>query len=478
MKYFTYTYLSIPNLIKMEQKIIAYIKSYKINYHIKIEDANDMRNIHDLFIHNNTDILNTTSSRECDESNIVTFYCGLYCYVHNDKRTEDYFTKLIAKDYVIAIYYLGLWYQKQQDDRFIACFEKASERGFFLATHKLGQYHQECHDYDKAEKYYLKNINKGHDSSIYSLASLYWLMGENEKMEYYYKLGAKRGCLHSNYRLGVMYEASDPKRAKQYFITAAEKGHINAKYRLGVMYYKKRKEVPMKRYFTLAIKSGDVKSMYHMGLWYHDNQKYNAAKYYYTMAMNRGSIDAAYDLGRLFEELKNYDEMIKCYQIAVDKRHPYAMYNLGMWYRKNDVDKMEKYLVMAANHGHLNSMAELGYYFQVHADNDKMIKYYVHGANLGSNKCINKINRIVSIYHNVGLMCHAYDYLNDDNKKLFAKLIENSNSSPIESMNSTCTNCFANSVKKSINRYPFCGECYEKFTTHSFLPLGSKVPLS
>jgi tetratricopeptide (TPR) repeat protein len=105
-------------------------------------------------------------------------------------------------------------------------------------------YQQEYKDYEKAEEYYLKAVEKGHAGSMNNLSLLY------------------------------QQEYKDYKKAEEYFMKAIEKDNNEAIYNLALLYNHEYKDYNMaEEYYLKAIEKGDYKAMNNFAAMLFENKK-------------------------------------------------------------------------------------------------------------------------------------------------------------------------------------------------------------
>jgi hypothetical protein len=91
---------------------------------------------------------------------------------------------------------------------------------------------------------------------------------------------------------------------------------------------------------------------------------------------------------------KNYEEMEKYYLMAIEHGNLLAMYNMG-WYHKNitkNYEEMKKYYLMAIEHGNSNAMHNMGvYHYDITKDYEEMVKYYLMAIKHGNSCAMNNM---------------------------------------------------------------------------------------
>ena len=118
--------------------------------------------------------------------------------------------------------------------------------------------------FKKAEKYFLKAVDKDHAGAMYNLAVLYETEFKDiKKAEKYYLKAVDKDHADAMYNLAVLYktEFKDIKKAEKYYLKAVDKDHADAMNNLAWLYFemKKTKEKALR----LAEKSyANQKSIY------------------------------------------------------------------------------------------------------------------------------------------------------------------------------------------------------------------------
>ena len=94
----------------------------------------------------------------------------------------------------------------------------------------------------------------------------------------------------------------------------------------------------------------------------------------YLMAIKLANVDSMYNLGWYYQCVeKNYPLMKQYYLMAIEKGDSDAMNNLGKYY---EYELMEKYYLMAIEKGDSNAMNNLGYHYSHEENNYELTKKY------------------------------------------------------------------------------------------------------
>lgn len=127
----------------------------------------------------------------------------------------------------------------------VQVLEKLWDTGFTVAAHLLGKCWRDglgvLPDDEKAESWFRRGAEAGHDFSQYALGKLLQSQKRMEEAVSWYEKAAAQGNSYAAYRLGKLYlEGKDvPKdvaRAVEYLTQSAEQGNQYAQYALGKLY--------------------------------------------------------------------------------------------------------------------------------------------------------------------------------------------------------------------------------------------------
>ena len=137
--------------------------------------------------------------------------------------------------------------------------------------------------------------------------------------------------------------------------------------------------------------------------------KYNFLSVYYETVMNDrnkmieysleayklGCSTSVLNLGRCYEAEKDYTEMEKYYLMASEHGNSEAMLRLASYYNiyHDDIVLMKKYLLMATEHDNTNAMLRLAnYYYNEKNEMDLAKKYWLMAVKHGDTSVIQIIN--------------------------------------------------------------------------------------
>ena len=127
----------------------------------------------------------------------------------------------------------------------VQVLEQLWEAGFTVAAHQLGKCWRDgigvLPDDEKAELWFRRAAEAGHDFSRYALGKLLQGQGRMGEAVSWYEQAAEQGNTYAAYRLGKLYLEGEniPKnanRAVEYLTNAAQEGNQYAQYTLGKLY--------------------------------------------------------------------------------------------------------------------------------------------------------------------------------------------------------------------------------------------------
>lgn len=191
-------------------------------------------------------------------------------------------------------------------------------------------------EYENATKLLLQVKNQNEDIYLRLVSSFYELK-QYDKAEQYYLKTVEKGDVGAINALGVLYqnELNKYQKAEQYYLMAVAKEHVGAMFNLGVLYDEVLKDyAKAEQYYLMAVEKGNVDAMYNLGLLYkNDLENYQQAEQYYLMAKAKKDVDAINNLGVLYQDaLKDYPKAKQCYLMAIAKGDVDAMHNLAVLY--------------------------------------------------------------------------------------------------------------------------------------------------
>ena len=127
----------------------------------------------------------------------------------------------------------------------VQVLEKLWEAGFTLAAHQLGKCWRDgigvLPDDEKAELWFRRAAEVGHDFAQYALGKLLQGQGRIDEAVSWYEQAAEQGNTYAAYRLGKLYlegkdVQKDTARAMEYLTNVAQEGNQYAQYTLGKLY--------------------------------------------------------------------------------------------------------------------------------------------------------------------------------------------------------------------------------------------------
>ena len=162
-------------------------------------------------------------------------------------------------------------FDKKDYKKAIKTLEKIENEDGGIKFYGLGLVYYLLNNYNEAERYYLKAIDKGHVDAMYSLAILYQEQKKLESAEQYYLKAIENGNVNAMFNLANLYsEQNKPEFAEQYYIKAIENGDIYAKNNLLILYYSFNKNKEKASEYINGLERKDFKLI--VELW---NGKFN-----------------------------------------------------------------------------------------------------------------------------------------------------------------------------------------------------------
>jgi len=282
---------------------------------------------------------------------------------------------------------------------------RAVEKEHVYAMYNLGNlYHNELKDYQKAEQYYLMAVEKEEVYAMNNLGILYHNeLKDYQKAEQYYLMAVEKEDVDAMNSLGILYadDLKDYQKAEKYFLMAVEKEDVDAMTNLGNLYADDLKDYQKaEQYYLMAVEKEHVYAMRNLGILYADKLKdYQKAEKYYLRAVEKEDVRAMNNLGNLYHnELKDYQKAEQYYLMAVEKEDVGAMYNLGILYKNQlkDYQKAEQYYLMAVENEHVYAMINLGILYENQLkDYQKAEQYYLMAV---ENEHVGAMNSLAWFY--------------------------------------------------------------------------------
>jgi TPR repeat protein len=312
-----------------------------------------------------------------------------------------------------------------------------------ILCYYTGLYYMHQNKHDLAERYLrmvVKETPKEKQSSekivqaMYSLGSLYDLMGKHSTAKRYYLMAVKNGCGNSMIQMGMMMaEQKKYKLAKWYYEMAVENGYTQPVLQMGLMYCEKKKysmaekcyqsvvgketsvkyicealnrlaelyilqekdEDMINQFYQKAADLGDISAMLCLGKIYEDSYDMDNVVKYYQMAVDLGCVDAMIRLGKIHYNNRKYDEAVSVYQHAIDQGNLEAMNELGRVYCAQDKDNMAVPIYqMAVDLGSVDAMYSLGLLYKGQQNNDQAVHYFLMAVKCGSTDAMYRLDQM------------------------------------------------------------------------------------
>jgi TPR repeat protein len=255
--------------------------------------------------------------------------------------------------------------------------------GYTLNT--IASYYQDIKNYDLAEKYYLKAIEKGSSDAMTYLGYHYYKIKNNFTLaKKYYLMSIKKGNIDPIVYLGKYYEdKSKLNDIKPSVINYKAKDNTKQDNTKEEDNTKEDNIKLMKKYYLMAIKKGHPMAMSYLG------------HYYETVELNQ---DLAVKYYKMAVEHFNRTDYKFDYKRFASSRYHYIINYLGDYYEKiGDYKLMKKYYLMHTDNAY--AMKSLALYYQnIEKNNDLMMKYYIKTVNNGYYKESDILEKVINYY--------------------------------------------------------------------------------
>ena len=321
-----------------------------------------------------------------------------YAKNNNEEKMLEWYNKLDDKEDYDVLAYMSNYYMFQDN------YDKVKEINFtILKNKKDDKYAPNClgdayfveGDFENSEKYYKMALENGSPDSKDKLFNLYQTTENIEKFrELIEKDETKRG--EDLLSLGNLYfHKKDYKMAEKWYLESEKLGFLEAKYNLGYVYYEIGNFDKAEKYFQEVIekiphlKESAVKKLINV---------YNSQANVY---LTSGDFDKAEKYLKILVEKYGINEC--CYNLAVINR------------KKGNIEKYKKYILKGIEFGDNECMFSyaLFVYSETGKYTNEVDRYLKNSAEAGN----------VEAMYELGLFADEQNKI-DDSKKWYKKAIE------------------------------------------------------
>jgi len=285
--------------------------------------------------------------------------------------------------------------------------------------------------FSKMISYYLLAVKHNNIDALCELGDHFMEINSKKQMIKYLLLAIKKNSMKAMYMMGKYYENHyHDKQMIKYYKMAAENNCCESMLRL-INYYSAEDVDEVKKirkYLLKMIKLNDTdilkdlenKQIFCDGLIkisdeYERTNEINKFEKYILIAIELNYTPAMIRLSYYYEKVKQFDKMVYYLDMAGNLKDGEALYLLGSYYEKNvDINKMLEYYIKAVDNENTRAMTALGLYYESIGDIPNMKKYYEIGINN---------NDIYSMYNYGNYYINNNDY--DNAQQIFEKIVEN-----------------------------------------------------
>lgn len=175
------------------------------------------------------------------------------------------------------------------------------------------------------------------------------------------------------------YKIKDYNRAKKYIQKAIAKGSLQAYILMGVIMDIEGYINKAKKYYRFAIRKKSTKARVYLGELLKREGRFPEAKLQFSLAIKKGNVDAMCRMGDVLELENKMKGAIKYYLMAMYHGYAYGMYKMAL-INKGNRDEYEKYLLMAVEKDHVESMNLLGKLYQKEEQKLKAIECFTRSV--------------------------------------------------------------------------------------------------
>lgn len=277
-----------------------------------------------------------------------------------------------------SMYELGEYYKEIQNiPLMLECFIKALRLQNIKSFEVLGDYYWDRKKFIDSAKYYLDGINC--DSTLLT----------NSKI---------------TLRLGIYYETIkiNHKLCVKYYELSVKENNTTSMINLGLYYRNEKNYLLMKEYLLMALNNGNMEAANYLGLHYQNVEiDYNLMKIYYLAGIDIGNIDCINNLAFYYKNIeKDFELMKKFYERGSNNNNsPISMFELGHYYQyiEKDYKLMKYYYKMAIKYNNPEAMYHYAQYFKLLENKRKMKKYLLMASELNHNQSICELLKISNI---------------------------------------------------------------------------------
>lgn len=270
----------------------------------------------------------------------------------------------------------------------------------------LGYIYEKLKDFIKAEKYYLKAVNKNNIHATHNLALLYSDLNRIEEAEkYYLKAASENKIVNAMFNLANLYVKQEKfVLAEKYYLLAINNGSVPSLNNLALLFYNQKRYDESLKYYDLAIKKGDINSLFNIASLYKTIHNYDKAEKYYLLASKNGFHGALNNLAILKENQGKTEEAEKYYLLAIEKENDKkALNNLALFFHtRAKYQKAEKYYLLAIEEENVDSLNNIAYmYYEMNAKNNEALGYINKAISLISCKAFLETQLIIEIWNGI-----------------------------------------------------------------------------
>ena len=310
-----------------------------------------------------------------------------YAKNNNEEKMLEWYNKLDDKEDYDVLAYMSNYYMFQDN------YDKVKEINFtILKNKKDDKYAPNClgdayfveGDFENSEKYYKMALENGSSDSKDKLFNLYQTTENIEKFrELIEKDEAKRG--EDFLSLGNLYfNKKDYKMAEKWYLESEKLGFLEAKYNLGYVYYEIGNFEKAEKYLKILVEKYGIKECYY-NLAILNKKKGNKEKYkeYILKGCEFGDSKFMYNYAlSIYSETGEYTREVDTWlKKAAEKDHVVAMYELGLFaFEQGRMEDSKKWYAKAAERGHTTAMNNLANIYSKEENEKEAIKFYLKAA--------------------------------------------------------------------------------------------------
>ena len=336
-----------------------------------------------------------------------------YAKKNNEEKMLEWYNKLENKEDYDVLSYMSNYYMFQDN------YDKVKEINFIVLKNKkddkyapncLGDAYFVEGDFENSEKYYKIALENGSPDSKDKLFNLYQTTENIEKFrELIEKDETKRG--EDFLSLGNLYfHKKDYKMAEKWYLESEKLGFLEAKYNLGHVYYEIGNFEKAEKYFQEVIekvphlKESAIEKLINVynsqaNVYLTSGDFDKAEKYLKVLVEKYGINECCYNLAVINRKKGNIEKYKEYILKGIEFGDSECMFNYALFIYSETgkyTNEIDKYLKNSAEAGNVEAMYELGLFASEQGRMEDSKKWYAKAVERGHTTAMNNLANIYS----------------------------------------------------------------------------------